>query len=245
MNSNVIGWIILGVLVGFIILVMLIPIGADLRYEEGVIRISAKAAGMKLQILPKPKKKPKPEKPEKEKKPKPEKPEREETAEKKKRSLPFNAEEILELLKMVLKKFGRFDRKFKIERFVLHWIAPAWNPYYSARIFSVVNAILSELAPICTERFQCRDSSVWTDIDFTREDMFLEFGLTFTIRIGQILGTGFGIALGALKIFLRSKKRVKREEKEEAEALKNWLKEHPEDAAAVEIAVNNQMSAAS
>ena len=82
-------------------------------------------------------------------------------------------------------------------------------------------------------------------IDFTREDMFLEFGLTFTIRIGQILGTGFGIALGALKIFLRSKKRVKREEKEEAEALKNWLKEHPEDAAAVEIAVNNQMSAAS
>ena len=245
MNSNVIGWIILGVLVGFIILVMLIPIGADLRYEEGVIRISAKAAGMKLQILPKPKKKPKPEKPEKEKKPKPEKPEREETAEKKKRSLTFNAEEILELLKMVLKKFGRFGRKFKIERFVLHWIAPAWNPYYSARIFSVVNAILSELAPICTERFQCRDSSVWTDIDFTREDMFLEFGLTFTIRIGQILGTGFGIALGALKIFLRSKKRVKREEKEEAEALKNWLKEHPEDAAAVEIAVNNQMSAAS
>ena len=245
MNSNVIGWIILGVLVGFIILVMLIPIGADLRYEEGVIRISAKAAGMKLQILPKPKKKPKPEKPEKEKKPKPEKPEREETAEKKKRSLTFNAEEILELLKMVLKKFGRFGRKFKIERFVLHWIAPAWNPYYSARIFSVVNAILSELAPICTERFQCRDSSVWTDIDFTREDMFLEFGLTFTIRIGQILGTGFGIAIGALKIFLRSKKRVKREEKEEAEALKNWLKEHPEDAAAVEIAVNNQMSAAS
>ena len=29
-----IGWIILGVIVGIITLIMLIPIGADIRYEE-------------------------------------------------------------------------------------------------------------------------------------------------------------------------------------------------------------------
>ena len=43
-----IGWIILGVLVGLITLIMLIPIGADLRYEDEVIRVSAKAAGIKF-----------------------------------------------------------------------------------------------------------------------------------------------------------------------------------------------------
>ena len=225
-----VGWIILGIIIGIIVLIMLIPIGADLRYEDGVIRISAKAAGMKIQLLPRQKKPPKAEKLKKENKPKPEKPPEEKPEKKKKRSFPFNMEEIIDLLKTVLRGFGRFGRKFKVERFVLHWIAPAWNPYDSARIFAVVNAALSELAPICTERFHCRDSSVWTDIDFTCEDMFLEFGLTFTIRIGQIVGTGLSIAFGALKILLRSKRRAKREEKEEAKAIETWLKEHPEDA---------------
>ena len=147
------------------------------------------------------------------------------------KGLPFNAEEILELLRAVLQSFGHFGRKFSVDRFVLHWIAPQWDPYTSARIFAWVNAAMSELAPICTARFHCRDSSVWTDIDFTRENMFLEFGLTITIRIGQIVGSGFGIAFSALKIFLQSRRRVKREEKEEAAALKKWLEEHPEDAA--------------
>ena len=137
----------------------------------------------------------------------------------------------MELLRAVLQSFGRFGKKFSVDRFVLHWIAPQWDPYTSARIFAWVNAAMSELAPICTERFHCRDSSVWTDIDFTRENMFLEFGLTITIRIGQIVVSGFRIAFDVLRIFLQSRRRVKREEKEEAAAIKKWLEEHPEDAA--------------
>ena len=62
-----IGWIILAVLVGLIVLVMLVPIGADIRYEDEVIRISAKAAGIKLQLIPKPKREQKAEKHKKEK----------------------------------------------------------------------------------------------------------------------------------------------------------------------------------
>ncbi len=227
-----IGWIILGVIVGIITLIMLIPIGADIRYEEGVIRLSLKASVFKLQLIPKPKKaetekKPKKEKKKKEKPPKTE--EKEESAPKKKRSLPFNAEEILDLLKTVIKGFGRFGRKFKVERFVLHWVAAGWEPYTTARVFSIVNAGLSQLAPICVERFHCKDSSVWTDIDFVRDDMFLEFGLAITIRIGQIIGCGIRIAAGALMILLRNKRRTKKEAKEEQKALEAWLKEHPED----------------
>ena len=214
-----VGWIILAILVGLITLIMLIPIGADLRYEDEVIRVSAKAAGIKIQLIPKKKREPKPEKPEEnpkpESKPKEEKPQKE----KKKRSISLNAEEILDLLKVVLKGFGRFGRKFKVERFVLHWTAAGTDPYLVARTFSVVNAGLSQLAPLCTERFHCRDSSVWTDIDFVSDRMFFEFGLTMTIRIGQIVATGLRIGGGALMILLRSKRRVKREEKENQQAL--------------------------
>ena len=229
-----VGWIILAVIVAILAAILLIPVGADVRYEEGVVRVSAKAAGIRLQLIPRPKKpetpeKPKKEKKKKEKKPKPPKESPEEEAPKEKRAFPFNADEILELLKTVLRGFGRFGRKFRVERFVLHWVATGWEPYTTARAFSIVNAGLSQLAPLCAERFHCKDSSVWTDIDFVRDEMFLEFGLTATIRIGQILGTGLGIGFGALKILLRSRKRRKREAKEEARALEAWLKEHPED----------------
>ncbi len=238
-----VGWIILAVLVGLITLVMMVPIGADLRYEDEVIRVSAKAAGFKIQLIPKKKREPKPEKPEEqpkpESKPKDEKPKKE----KKKRSLSLNAEEILDLLKVVLKGFGRFGRKFKVERFVLHWTAAGSDPYLVARTFSVVNAGLSQLAPICTERFHCRDSSVWTDIDFVSDRMFFEFGLTMTIRIGQIVGTGLRIGAGALLIILRSKRRVKREEKENQQALEKWLAEHPEDAARYQAELEEQRKA--
>ena len=227
-----IGWILLAILVGLITLIMLIPIGADLRYEDEVIRVSAKVAGIKIQLIPKKKKEPKTEQSEEEK-PKPESKPKEEKPKKKKkgRSFSLNAEEIFDLLKVVLKGFGRFGRKFKVERFVLHWTAAGCDPYLVARTFSVVNAGLSQLAPICTERFHCRDSSVWTDIDFVSDRMFFEFGLTMTIRIGQIVGTGIRLAVGALMILLRSKRRVKQEKKEEDQALKKWLAEHPEDAA--------------
>ena len=227
-----IGWILLAILVGLITLIMLLPIGADLRYEDEVIRVSAKIAGIKIQLIPQKKKEQKTEQSEEEK-PKPEsKPKEEKTKkQKKKRSLSLNAEEIIDLLKVVLKGFGRFGKKFKVERFVLHWTAAGCDPYLVARTFSVVNAGLSQLAPICTERFHCRDSSVWTDIDFVSDRMFFEFGLTMTIRIGQIVGTGIRLAVGALMILLRSKRRVKQEKKEEDQALKKWLAEHPEDAA--------------
>ena len=226
-----VGWIILAVLVGLIALIMLIAVGADLRYEDEIIRFSIKIAGIKIQLLPKKKKKPKTEKPEEKKKteekPKEEKPKKE----KKERSLSLNAEEIIDLIKVVLKGFGRFGKKFKVERFVLHWTVAGSDPYLVARVYSVVNAGLSQLAPICTESFHCRDSSVWTDIDFVSGRMFFEFGLTMTIRIGQIVWAAIRLAVGALIIILRSKRRVKQEKKEEDQALKKWLAEHPEDAA--------------
>ena len=231
-----VGLIILAVIIGIIVLIMLVPVGADIRYEEGVFRLSLKAAWINLKLVPKQKQSPKEEKPKKEKKKEKssEEAEKEESEPKKKRSLPFNLEEILDLLKTVLRGFGRFGKKFSVDRFVLHWIAAGWEPYTVARVFSIVNAGLSQLSPICVARFHCKDSSVWTDIDFVRDDMFLEFGLTVTIRIGQILGTVIRIAFGALAIFLRSKRRVKKEAKEEQRALEEWLKLHPEDREVLE-----------
>ena len=214
--------IILGILFLIIFAIMMISIGIDFRFEDGVIRLSAKVSRFHLQILPKRKTEKKEEKPKKksEKQVK-EKPEKKKKPEKeKKSSIHLNIDEILELVGLVFRGIGKFGRKWKVERFVLHWIAAGFDPYITAKIYMYVNDALSQLAPVCDNRFYVKDCSVWTDIDFTLDDMFLEFGLTATIRIGQIVGVGLYLAFGALKILMKSKKRNKREAKETEKMLK-------------------------
>lgn len=210
-----VGLIILGVLIGLIVLILLIPLGADLGYEDGKLHVSAKLMGIQMQLFPKPP--PDPNKPPKEKKPKKEKKKKEPAQEEKpkaKRKLPFNRDELLELLKIVLRGFGRFGRKFKVDRFVLRYVAAGYDPYDVAMTYGWVNAALSSLAPICRKRFTVKDCEVSTDVDFTADWMHLDLGLGFSIRIGQILGTVLSIGFGALRILLRSKRRRKREAKE-------------------------------
>ena len=214
-----VGLVILGVLVGLIVLILLIPVGADIGYENGELHVSAKVMGILLQLFPKPPADPnKPPKKKKEKKPKKEKkkkepPKEEEQQPKKKRKLNFTADELLELVKVALRGFGKFGRKFKVDRFVLRYTAAGQDPYNVAVAFGWVNAALSGLAPLCRQRFTVKDCEVRTDVDFTAEWMHLDLGIAMTIRIGQILGTVLGIGFGALRILLRSKRRVKREAK--------------------------------
>ena len=205
--------IILGVLLAILVLILLIPVGVDLGYEEGKLHVSAKVMGMLLQIFPKPP--PDPNKKPKEKKPKKEKPKEDpkegEEKPKKKLKLNFNKDELLELVKVTLKGFGKFGKKFKVDRFVLRYVAAGWDPAETAITYGWVNAALSSLAPLCRERFTVKDCEVRTDIDFLADWMHLDFGLCVTIRIGQILGTVFGIGFGALKILLKNKLRLRRE----------------------------------
>ena len=170
-----------------------------------------------LQLIPRPprseEKKPKEKKPKKEKKKKEPRPE-EEKKPKKKLELDFNMDEILELVKKALRSFGKFGRKLKVSRFVLHFTAAGRDPYNTAMTFAYVNAALSSLAPICAQRFTVKDCDVWTDVDFVSEKIRLDLGIAVTIRIGQILGVGLGLGFGALWILLKNKIRLKKERRE-------------------------------
>ena len=211
--------IIIGVLALIITAILLIPVGVDLGYEGGEFHLAAKINGFLLQLFPKPardeSKKPKEKKEKKEKKqkkkkePKPEK----EGKEKPKRKLNFSRDEILGLVKAALKGVGRFGRKLKVNRFHLNYVAAGDDPYNTAMSFAYVNAALSSLAPICARRFTVKDCEVRTDIDFLAEAMTLDLGLALTIRIGQILGVGFSVGFGALKILIRNKLRLRKERK--------------------------------
>lgn len=210
---------ILGVIVLIIAAIMFIPIGADIGYEDKQFRLAAKVCGVQLQLLPKPpadetapKKEKKPKKPKKEKKPKPEA--EGEAPPKKKLSLSFNKDEIFSLVKKALRHFGRFGRKFRVDRFLLHYTAAGDDPYKTAVTFGYVNAALSTLAPMCAQRFEVKDCDVRTDVDFGAEKTDIDFGTAFSIRIGSIFGLAFGLGFSALGILIKNKFRFLREKRQ-------------------------------
>ena len=156
--------IVIGIIVLIIALIMLIPVGADIGYEDGVFSLSAKVLGILIKLFPKDESKPKKEKPgkKKEKKPKKEKKKKKEEEpgeeQPKKKKFDFTVEEIFELLKKVLKKIGRFGRKWNIDRFLLDLVLTGADPYETARLFGYINASIATLAPMCRERFNCKDT---------------------------------------------------------------------------------------
>ena len=215
-----VGLIILGVIIAIIAAIMLVPVGADVAYEGGELRLSAKVCGMLLQLIPKPpadetkpKKEKKPKKPKKQKKQPEEQAQTGEEKPKKKLNLDFSMDEIMGLVKSVLRGLGRFGRKLSVDRFLLHYTAAGKDPYNTAMTFGYVNGALTTLAPICRRSFDAKDVDVWTDVDFTTEKTKVDFGVALTIRIGQIFGVVFTILFGALGIIIKHKFRKFKEKR--------------------------------
>ena len=215
-----VGLIILGVIIAIIVAIMLVPVGADLAYEGGELRLSAKVCGVLLQLIPKPpadetkpKKEKKPKKPKKQKKRPEEQAKTGEEKPKKKLNLDFSMDEIMGLVKSVLRGLGRFGRKLSVDRFLLHYTAAGKDPCNTAMTFGYVNGALTTLAPICRRSFDAKDVDVWTDVDFTTEKTKVDFGVALTIRIGQIFGVVFTILFGALGIIIKHKFRKFKEKR--------------------------------
>ena len=215
-----VGLIILGVIIAIIVAIMLVPVGADVAYEGGELRLSATVCGVLLQLIPqppadetKPKKEKKPKKPKKQKKQPEEQAQTGEEKPKKKLNLDFSMDEIMGLVKSVLRGLGRFGRKLSVDRFLLHYTAAGKDPYNTAMTFGYVNGALTTLAPICRRSFDAKDVDVWTDVDFTTEKTKVDFGVALTIRIGQIFGVVFTILFGALGIIIKHKFRKFKEKR--------------------------------
>ena len=229
-----VGWIILGVIVLLLVGINLIRVGADISYECGVFSLSAKVAGVMLQLLPKQDKGE--EKPKKEKKPKKKKKEKkkeestEESATKAKKGLPLGMtkEELFELVKEILQHFARFPRKFCIDRFKLHVLVAGWEPYDTAMAYGYLNEALSILLPLARRGFTVKKADVRTDVDFTTDQFSLDFGLGLSIRIGQIVGFGLSVAFVGAKGVIKSKFRQKKETKAAAKLAQVQPEQIPE-----------------
>ena len=210
----VVAWVLVGLAVLILAVVLLTPVGADIGYIGGELRLAARLDGFTLQLLPR--KPGDPNKPKKEKKPKePKEPQEERPAREPKpgRKLSFTKDELLELAKKAIRGPGKFG-KLTVRRFMLHYVAAGEDPYDTVMTYNFVNAALCVLAPLCAACFRVRgETDVRTYIDFTIDKTRVDFEISITLRLIQAVHALLAVAFGALGVLIRSKRRQRREAK--------------------------------
>ena len=205
----VVGLSILAFAALVLLVVLLVPVGVEMSYVENKLSLAAKLSFYSYTLLPKK------EKAEvsqvSEKKAEPEKKEKKPNKDKKKRGLNF--EEILEIVKKALKGLSKFG-KLTVHDFMLHYVAAGNDPYSTAMTYNYVNAALSGLAPCCACAFKLKgDVDVWTDIDFSREKMFIETRFSVTLRLVQVLHVAIVAGFGVLGVLIKNRRRLLKEKK--------------------------------
>lgn len=192
-----------------ILVLLILPLGADLSYFDGVFAFKLKLGPLRLTLFPRA---PRPEKPKKPKKPKPPKPEGE-AAEKPKPSFPkLTLDDILELLGILFRLLGRFRRYLSIDDFTLHLVCGGEDPYDAVLLYGRLNAALGALSPWFHRAFRVRaeDLRLGTDVTPGAATAF-EGRLVFSWQLWELLHTVNCAALSALRWYLR-KRRAQRAE---------------------------------
>lgn len=203
--------IIIGIIALIIFAVMMISIGADISFINENLVVCATFCGKTIQVFPRTRKKT--ENPRKEKKPKPPK-EKKSSDKPAKRGIPLdlNFDEIVGLLKKVLKGLAKF-KNFSVDNFMLHILVAGYDPYNIAVFFGKLNSTLSVLGAFCAQNLKIKKADVFTDVDFIGGQPKLDFQVEVSIRIGQIFGVINTILFGALGILIKNRIRVLKEKR--------------------------------
>ena len=188
-------------IVAVLVLLLVVPFGFSAKYVGGEASVAARVLCFNIKLFPRKEKPKKEKKPKKPKKPKKEKPEKEP----KKRPKP-SPEVLLQLLKLGLDALARFKRKITVNRFMLHLVVAAEDPFDATMIYGAVNAGLGLIEGMKGKAFKVRQYDIKTALDFDSTEPRADAELTMTISLGRILAVVFAAGWGFLKIKMRAAK---------------------------------------
>ena len=187
---------IIGGIVLFFLLIGMIPVGADIRYNAEGLLLRIKIWFIRLSVGGA-------EKPKKEKPAKlPKKKESEDTP-KPKRKLP-SIEIILILIRRGFSMLGSIVSRFRVERLKLHFLSASDDPADAAMIYAAAGTGMDMLLHLGGDRISHAD--LHADVDFDRKSPEVDFHIVISIRIGAVFGAALRFGFGFLKDYLRYKK---------------------------------------
>ncbi len=215
------------IILGVLVLLALIPLGAHARYDSRGAYVWVVAGPIRIRLLPKKPKKPKKaekEKKKKEKKPKkPSKP-KEETpkAPEKKEKQPIGGliRDFLPFVRLGLDFLGCFFRKLRVPILTLHvGFGGAGDPAGAAvnygRAWAFVGAIMQPIRA----RTRIRRENVSCSCDFTQGDMRIFAELKAVFLLGDLVAMAVRYGFRAFRQYLKLKKERKQRNKTQEKAV--------------------------
>jgi len=199
-------WILL-ILALLVVLLCLTRVGVWAAFGKEGVFLDVRIGLMRVHLLPaKPKesKKTKPEKKPKEPKPPKEKGERPDIA---LEDIRDALHSLLPPLSRALKRLGRGIRIQPLRLSVT--LGGREDPAASAQLWGELQAAVWTGMPALERLVDIREPYIHTDVDFSAAAPAVEGEAGVTLRIGTLFAMGFGVAIPALKWFLRWRKRCR------------------------------------
>lgn len=201
---------ILAVIVLLIVLLCRTRVGAWASFGGGELRLDARFGLLRVHILPAKPKRPRAEKPEKKQK----KPKKEPEGEQKKPKLSFTLEDGKDALRTLLpplkRALARLGRGIRVKPLQLSLVLGGQeDPAAAAQTYGELQAAVWTGMPLLERLVDIQEPCIHTDVDFNAPDTAVEGEVGITLRVGTLLAVGFGLAVPALKWFLRWRKRCK------------------------------------
>lgn len=171
--------------------IALLAVGIDGGYNKDGLRLYIRFGPFNLRVVPagrllsdvSKRKKPKP---------KTKKPVKEKTAAEKTK---ISRDELFALIKMALNALGRFRRKLTVDYLRIHITTAADDPFKAAVGYGAANAALSALISMAERAFIITESDFASSCDFLADKTEIDFWLTTSIQIWEIIyvAAAFGI----------------------------------------------------
>ena len=199
---------ILGILVLLLLWLCLTRVGAQVTLSGGSTVVDVQFGLFRFRVFPG-KKKSKPSKEETTEKP--EKPkEKKEKQPLPKPTLTDIRDAVRTLWPPLKRALNRTRRGIRIHPLTVSLIlGGADDPAAAAEQYSYLQAAIWTGMPVLEKVLDIPEPSIHTDIDFDAPKPLIEGTLGVTARIGTLLGVGLGIAIPALRWFLRFRKKAK------------------------------------
>lgn len=179
-------WIIPLCLLGLIVLILLLPAKARVRYD-GTLTVWGGLGPISIKVYPAQKK----EKEEKDKK-QPKKPPQQ-AAEKPKRKITL--EEIRGYLHLAVDALGRVKRLLVIRNLTVHAVIANADPFKAAMAYGGAAALISSMMPVLEEQLRIRKTDLAVDLDFSGEGSVM-----LDITVSAVI---LCLLMAAIQIFLR------------------------------------------
>lgn len=177
--------------IGILLLLLLtVPVGADVGYNENGLRVFIRVWRFTFCVYP--------NAPKENKKPKQKK-----QKEKTQSRIPdINKDEVLDAISVAIRALKKL--RFRLYRLKLHFISAFEDPYQTAMVYGYANAAVQALGLPNRKR-----TDVQLGVDFERESYYVDGYVSVTIRIYYIIKLCVCLVGGLIPILWRRRKRMK------------------------------------